>query len=87
MKALPPDWDVLIGADLPDVAAHDWFPVAKTFTVQNLLPLEGLRFRNVYLTSGAIEHGGPSLFAILYRSARLTGCGKVLHTSDYRENG
>ena len=78
-----PDWDVLIAADEADAKANSWFP-AKVRTGKDYLALEGLRFRNVYLTSKAIETGGPSLFIILYRSAKLSG-GSVLHISDYRE--
>jgi hypothetical protein len=80
----PPDWDLLIGADEKDLADHDWFPAGKGRTVENLLALEGIRFRNVYVTSRAIEHGSANLFHHLYYNARIT-MGSVLHVSDYRE--
>jgi hypothetical protein len=80
----PPDWDLLMGADEKDLADHVWFPAAKGRTVENLLALEGMRFRNVYLTNQAIEAGSANLFQALYFNARITG-GKVLHVSDYRE--
>ena len=79
-----PDWDLLIVADDADAAAHSWFP-ASSRDCQNLLALEGMRFRNVYLTSRAIEYGSANLFSTLYRSALLTK-GHVLHISDYRES-
>jgi len=81
----PPDWDLLMCADEADVAAHGWFPCLKARTVDNLMALEGMRFRNVYLTSRAIEHGSANLFHHLYYNARIS-MGKVLHISDYREN-
>lgn len=81
-----PDWDILIAANDEDAMAHSWFPVAKTRLVHEYLALEGLRFRNCYLTSKAIEKGSGALFDILYRSAKCTRpMGLVLHTSDYRE--
>lgn len=80
----PPDYDALIGADLADLQNHGWFPASHFGSVENLLALEGLRFRNVYLTSRAIEDGSAGLFQHLYFNARMTG-GKVLHVSDFRE--
>lgn len=80
-----PDWDLLMGADEADLKAHLWFPADKARTIGNLLALEGMRFRNVYLTNRAIESGSADLFHHLYFNARLT-MGKVLHVSDYREN-
>ena len=80
-----PAFDLLIVADASDEAAHEWFP-AMIRDCQNLIALEGLRFRNVYLTSRAIEYGSANLFSVLYRSALLTRPkGHVLHISDYRE--
>ena len=79
-----PDWDLLMVADSQDYDDHGWFP-AIVRQVSDLISLEGLRFRNVYLTSRAIERGSANLFTVLYRSARLTG-GSVLHISDYRES-
>ena len=79
--------DLLIVADAADEAAHTWFPAARIHDCQNLIALEGVRFRNVYLTSRAIEFGSANLFTVLYRSALLTRPrGHVLHISDYREN-
>jgi hypothetical protein len=81
-----PDWDVLICADEAD--EDDWlfFPVGKVIAnIANLAALEGLRFRNCYVTSKAIEKGSGNLFQHLYFNARMTG-GKVLHVTDYREN-
>jgi hypothetical protein len=80
-----PDWDLLMGADQADLDAHDWFPCGKARTVENLLALEGMRFRNAYVTSRAIEKGSASLFHALYYGARLT-MGSVLHVSDYQES-
>jgi hypothetical protein len=81
-----PDWDVLICADELDAEAHDFFPAAKVVSnLHFLLPLEGLRFRNAYVTNAVIEAGSSSLFHSLYFNARMTG-GKVLHITDYREN-
>lgn len=81
-----PDWDLLIVADDEDAAAHSWFP-AKIHDCQNLVALEGVRFRNVYLTSRAIQFGSASLFSVLYRSALLIHKtkGHVRHVSDYEE--
>lgn len=79
-----PDWDLLMGADNADLKDHIWFPAAKGRTVDNLLSLEGMRFRNVYLTNRALEAGSAGLFHHLYFNARVSG-GKVLHVSDYRE--
>ena len=75
--------DLLICASDEDAAAHHWFP-AKTRLVNEFLALEGIRFRNVYLTSRAIEKGSWPLFQLIYINARITG-GSVLHTSDYRD--
>jgi hypothetical protein len=80
-----PDWDLLIIGAGEDPGNFGWFPAGDVRDCVNLLPLEGLRFRNVYLTSQAIETGSPNLFNVLYRSARLSA-GKVLHISDYRES-
>jgi hypothetical protein len=80
-----PDWDLLIGADQEDVNGHEWFPAGMGRTVEDLLALEGLRFRNCYVTSKAIEKGSANLFHHLYYNARITG-GRVLHVSDYRES-
>ena len=78
-----PDFDLLICADEADENWHAWFP-AQTRDCRNLIALEGVRFRNVYLTSAAIEHGSASLFNVLYRTAKIMH-GKVLHVSDYQE--
>jgi hypothetical protein len=78
-----PDWDLLLAADQADLEAHDWFPYGRARTVEDLLPLEGMRFRNAYLTSRAIEFGCAGLFHTIYYNARITG-GRVLHISDYR---
>ncbi|HEX9089792.1 MAG TPA: hypothetical protein VF867_20030 [Arthrobacter sp.] len=80
----PPDWDLLLGADEQDLADHAWFPAGDTRTLENLPALEGLRFRNVYVTNRAIEQGSSGSFFHLYYNARITK-GKVLHISDYRE--
>lgn len=80
-----PDWDLLIGADEQDLEDHAWFPCGKARTVENLPALEGMRPRNSYVTSRAIEEGSSALFFHLYYNARVT-LGKVLHTSDYRES-
>jgi len=79
-----PSWDLLIIGTNEDPKDFAWFPADSVRDCVNLLALEGLRFRNVYLTSGAIETGSADLFKTLYRSAKLTH-GRVLHTSDYRE--
>lgn len=79
-----PDWDLLVigaGEDPKDFA---WFPADIVRDNKNLIVFEGLRFRNAYLTSKAIETGSANLFHALYYGARLT-MGKVLHISDYRE--
>lgn len=86
MSTKAPDWDALIGGDQDDVDAHAWFPSGVDGSAQNLIAMEGLRARNIYVTSKALEYGGPNLFAILYRTARMVN-GKVLHISDYREDG
>lgn len=78
-----PDWDVLITA--PDEPGWDWFPARLVRDNKNLIALEGIRFRNCYVTSLAIETGSAVLFSILYRTAILTK-GKVLHVSDFRES-
>ena len=79
------DWDVLICADEVDADAHGYFPASKVVSnLHFLMPLEGMRFRNAYVTNAAIEAGSGNLFHHLYYSARLTG-GKVLHITDYRE--
>lgn len=81
-----PDWDILIAANDEDAMNHSWFP-ARTKLVTDFRALEGLRFRNCYLTSMAIEKGSATLFDILYRSAKCTRpMGLLLHTSDYREH-
>ncbi|MGZ4659716.1 MAG: hypothetical protein ACXVYB_00385 [Arthrobacter sp.] len=80
-----PDWDALIYADQADLDAHGWFPCGKTKTAKNLPALEGLRCRNIYVTSRAIEEGSFELFFHLYFNARITG-GKVLHVTDFRES-
>jgi hypothetical protein len=81
-----PDWDLLIAANDEDSMSHSWFPAGKTKLVTDFRALEGLRFRNCYLTSMAIEKGSATLFEILYRSAKCTRpMGLLLHTSDYRE--
>jgi len=83
-----PDWDLLIAASDEDAMNHQWFPAAKARLVHEYLALEGLRFRNCYFTSMAIEKGSATLFDILYRSAKCTRpMGKILHISDYREDG
>ena len=81
-----PDWDVLVCADDKDEDDYLFFPVDKVIAnLANLAALEGLRFRNCYVTSRAIEQGSGNLFQHLYYNARITG-GKVLHVSDYRES-
>jgi hypothetical protein len=77
-----PNWDLLIIGANEDPKDYDWFPAGDVRDCMNLLALEGLRFRNVYLTSGAIETGSANLFHTLYRSAKLSH-GRVLHISDY----
>lgn len=84
MTSPKPNWDLLICADFDDQTDHLWFP-AKVRTCKEYTALEGLRFRNVYLTNRAIEKGSYILFQILYRSAVIAD-GLVLHISDYREN-
>jgi hypothetical protein len=85
MSTAKPDWDLLMGADEQDIADHSWFPADRARTVTDFRALEGMRFRNVYLTSKALENGSATLFQILYRTTIITGVGKVLHVSDYRE--
>lgn len=82
MSSAAPDWDLLVAANDQDAENHIWFPAAKVRMVNEFLALEGLRFRNVYLTSKAIEKGSYPLFQILYFNARISG-GKVLHSSDF----
>lgn len=77
-----PDWDLLITA-VEELNDYDYFP-ARIRDCENLISLEGMRFRNAYVTSKAIEQGSANLFHALYFGARITG-GKVLHISDYRE--
>lgn len=84
MTSPKPDWDLLIVAGNEDLIAHQWFPFGKARTIIDFTALEGMHFRNVYLTNRAIEKGSWVLFQILYRTAKITG-GSVLHTSDYRE--
>lgn len=79
-----PDWDLLIAANDEDAMNHSWFPAARTKLVHEFTALEGIRFRNCYFTSMAIEKGSGTLFDILYRTAKMMR-GSVLHTSDYRE--
>lgn len=81
-----PAWDFLIGADEVDVDWHSYFPASKTGTVTNLIALEGMRFRNCYLTSKAIEKGSAELFSVLYRAAKITPGSRVLHVSDFEED-
>ena len=81
----PPTWDLLIAANDDDAMAHAWFPADRTKLVHEFTALEGLKFRNCYLTSKAIEKGSYVLFQILYRTAVMMN-GSVLHTSDYRES-
>lgn len=78
-----PNWDLLICANDQDRGSHEWFP-AKARLITDFTALEGMHFRNCYLTSKAIEKGSWVLFQILYRTAKITG-GHVLHISDYRE--
>jgi hypothetical protein len=85
MTSAPPTKDLLITADKADEDAHTWFPADQVRHCKEYLALEGIRFRNVYLTSKAIEMGAWPLFQIIYINARITG-GKVLHVSDYRES-
>lgn len=86
MTTTSPAWDVLVCADELDAEAHGYFPASKVISnLHFLLPLEGLRFRNCYVTNAAIEAGSANLFEHLYYTARITG-GKVLHVSDFREN-
>jgi predicted HAD superfamily hydrolase len=81
-----PDWDVLVCADEAEEASYLFFPADKVIAnLANLAALEGLRFRNCYVTSKAIEKGSGNLFQHLYFNARITG-GKVLHITDYRES-
>jgi hypothetical protein len=80
-----PDWDLLIAATTDDSMHHSWFPAKKIRLAHEFTSLEGMRFRNVYLTNAAIEKGSYALFQILYFNARITG-GKVLHVSDYQED-
>lgn len=80
-----PTWDLLIAANDDDAMAHGWFPAEKTKLVHEFLALEGIRFRNCYFTSMAIEKGSGTLFDILYRTAKMMR-GSVLHISDYRES-
>jgi hypothetical protein len=82
MPTAKPEWDLLIVADETDQVNHEWFPAARWRTVLDFTALEGMRPRNVYLTSKAIEKGSGILFQILYRNAIITG-GKVLHSSDF----
>jgi hypothetical protein len=66
---------------------NDWDLPAPGATTRRSgwnLSLEGIRFRNVYLTSRAIENGSANLFHHLYYNARIS-MGKVLHVSDYQE--
>jgi hypothetical protein len=79
-----PDWDLLVIGAAEDPKDFAWFPADITRDNKNLMVFEGLRFRNAYLTSRAIETGSVGLFQHLYVNARITG-GKVLHISDYRE--
>lgn len=76
----PPDWDLLIVA-VDELQDYDHFP-AKIRDCKNLLSLEGMRFRDAYLTSRAIETGSANLFHTLYFNARISG-GRVLHISDW----
>lgn len=82
MPTAKPDWDLLICATREDEANHEWFPAGKRRLMHEFLALEGMRFRNCYVTSRTIEHGNHVLFQILYRNAIITG-GKVLHTGDF----
>jgi hypothetical protein len=84
MPSRAPDWDLLITAPGEEQDYDRWFPAGKILDCKNLIALEGVRFRNVYLTSKAIEQGSASLFGVLYRTAKMMR-GSVLHTSDYRE--
>lgn len=77
-----PNWDLLIIGANEDPKEFTWFPADDVRDCKNLLALEGLRFRNVYLTSQAIATGSANLFHVLYRSAKLSG-GSVLHMSDF----
>jgi hypothetical protein len=80
-----PDWDALVCADELEASSYYYFPADKVVAnLANLAALEGLRFRNCYVTSRAIEEGSGNLFFHLYYNARVTG-GKVLHVTDYRE--
>jgi hypothetical protein len=78
-----PDWDLLITAP-EELGNYHYFP-AIVRDCDNLISLEGLRFRNCYLTNMAIEQGSANLFHALYFNARISG-GSVLHVSDYRES-
>jgi hypothetical protein len=79
-----PYWDLLVVADNADHQAHLWFPFNQSRTVQEYLALEGLRPRNVYVTSRAITEGTAGIFQHLYRMTVLSG-GSVRHVSDYEE--
>ena len=80
-----PDWDILICADAADEDLHLFFPADKVYSdVTHLLYLEGIRFRNCYITSRVIEEGSANLFHHLYFNARVSG-GKVLHVTALRD--
>jgi hypothetical protein len=71
--------DVLItGVGREDDAEY----FSRSFNNRDLYKLDGLRFRNCYLTTKAIETGGPDLFLVLYRAARVNR-GTVSHVSAY----
>jgi hypothetical protein len=81
MRPGNPDYGVvLITAKGEDA---DWFPYDRTYDNYELIKLEGIRFRDCYLTASAIETGSAALFSILYRAAKIAG-GRVLPASDYQ---
>lgn len=84
MTSPAPKTDLLIVADQADEDAHAWFPADRVKHGKDYRALEGIRFRNVYITNRAIEDGSYVLFQILYRAAVMMN-GSVLHVSDYRE--
>lgn len=83
MPTAKPDWDLLIVANEDDAENHAWFPADRYRTIHDFRALEGMRFRDVYLTTLALEKGSDVLFQILYRTCAITGVGRVRHISDF----
>lgn len=83
MTSAKPDWDLLIVANEEDAENHAWFPADRYRTIHDFRALEGMRFRDVYLTPLAWELGGDILFGILNRTCQITGIGRVLHINDF----